>query len=545
MYEDFYSQYLGIENNVKEAASIATSHSVSSNICTELQTIITDLTNLNSFLQSEDNDDAITTFSSSISTNISTIESINSFLSGDYVNVESVYQSLKTNLELLKTLDEQLKTTCDNEPKQSDFKKNQTTTSYNAAGEPVETTVKVNDTKKFNEAHDAWEKAVEALKTDCKSVKKVIDESLVYLESINVCLPTKGASGIKIPPSVLSPIQLKSADLNDIDGQTSFAGTESSLTVPLETAALSTIDYPDSIDSEQASFIDPDLSTSYGNVDSIQSLTCTYYSDVEGPIEVHYAIIPADNPPMLSISTAVGKGGKDAIYRRTPMQQAMDIGATLAVNISLFGGGRNGKRRDGGSGIEWDGEHLFVGSHYDTDTTLYMTKDGQLSYFDNKTVFRGKSKAQVAQILEDNNVAWAAKGFYPIIANGQNVNSSNTDPNIYNGRVNKKTGEFTDSARHPRTFIGQLENGDYIIGVSDGRFRNEQGKKVYGMTLDEVADFATNYAVDASGNKVKVKFLYNADGGGSSAYIEDGEKKNWSDWKGNDRPTNDILYVRT
>ena len=26
---------------------------------------------------------------------------------------------------------------------------------------------------------------------------------------------------------------------------------------------------------------------------------------------------------------------------------------------------------------------------------------------------------------------------------------------------------------------------------------------------------------------------------------EDGEKKNWSDWKGGDRATNDILYVRT
>lgn len=540
MYENFYEEYLSIENNVKEAASIAASHSVSSNICNDLQTIIDDLANLNTILQSEENDDVIVTFSSSISTNISTIESVNNFLSEDYVNVENVYQLLKTYLELLKELDEKLKDVCDNEPKQSDYKKEKKETSYNAAGEKIEKTVMVNDTEKFNEAHETWENNIEDIKDDCREVKKIIDENLNYLKSINSCLPTDGASGIKISLSPLSTISLKTDGLSVINEETSFADTESSSTIPLETDALSTIDYPNSTDSEQT--VDAVSSPTFGNVSGIQSLTYTYYSE-EGPIEVHYAIIPADNPPMLSISTSVGKNGKDAIYQRTPMQQAKDVGATLAVNISLFGKGRTGNRRDGGSGIEWDGEHLFVGSHYDTDTTLYMTNDGQMSYFDNKTVFRGKNKAQVAQILEENNVAWAAKGFYPIIVDGENVNQLNTDPNICTKRLNKKTGEFTtDTARHPRTFVGQLENGDYIIGVSDGRFFNEQGIKVKGMTLDEVADFATNYAVDADGNKVKVKFLYNADGGGSSAYVEDGEKKNYS---GEDRATNDILFVRT
>ncbi len=540
MYENFYEEYLSIETNVKEAASIAASHSVSSNICNDLQTIIDDLINLNTILQSEENDDVVVTFSNGISTGISTIESINDFLIGDYVNVESVYQSLKTDLESLKELDSQLKDTCDNEPKQSDYKKAKTETSYNLAGEEVKKTIMVNDTEKFNEAHDAWENDVEAIKTDCGEVKKIIDANLDYLNSINECLPTNGVSGINVPASSLSNIPLNTDALNDINKQTHYEDTESSPTIPFESDDISSeISYPDSTDSEQT--VDAVSSPTIGNVDRIQSLTCTYYSE-EGPIMVHYAIIPADNPPLLSISTSVGKKGKDAIYQKTPMQQANDVGATLAVNISLFGKGRNGKVRDGGSGIEWDGEHLFVGGHYDTDTTIYMTKDGQISYFDNKTVFRGKTKNQVAQILEENDVVWAAKGFYPIIEDGKNVNQNyKQDPNIYNGRVNKKTGEFTDTARHPRTFIGQLENGDYFIGVSDGRFYNERHIKVKGMSLDEVADFATNYAVDADGNKLKVRFLYNADGGGSSAFVEDGEKKNLS---GEDRATNDILYVR-
>ena len=43
MYENFYEPYVSIENNVKEAANNAASHSVSSNICTELETIVNDL----------------------------------------------------------------------------------------------------------------------------------------------------------------------------------------------------------------------------------------------------------------------------------------------------------------------------------------------------------------------------------------------------------------------------------------------------------------------------------------------------------------------
>ena len=193
MYENFYEPYVSIENNVKEAANNAASHSVSSNICTELETIVNDLRNLKFFLDSEETDETVKSFSSGVSTNLSTIESVYDFLVSDYVNVEQVYQLLKTDLDLLKELDSKLKTACDSEPKQSDY----------------------DDVAKYNEAHDLWKNNVETIKNDCINVKSRIDEYLDYLKSINCCVPTNGASGIQV--SSLSIVPIESTDLSDFN----------------------------------------------------------------------------------------------------------------------------------------------------------------------------------------------------------------------------------------------------------------------------------------------------------------------------------------
>ena len=125
--------------------------------------------------------------------------------------------------------------------------------------------------------------------------------------------------------------------------------------------------------------------------------------------------------------------------------------------------------------------------------------------------------------LQNMDVKWAAKAFLPIIDDYKYVDN-NTDPNIGGSSV------------HPRTFVGQLDNGNCIIGVCSGRVKNKE----HGMTLKEVGDFVQNHATDSNGNKIKVRFLMNGDGGGSAAFVADGEKKNVS---GEDRPVADIIYV--
>ena len=60
------------------------------------------------------------------------------------------------------------------------------------------------------------------------------------------------------------------------------------------------------------------------------------------------------------------------------------------------------------------------------------------------------------------------------------------------------------------------------------------------MTLKEVGDFIQNHATDNSGKKLNVRFLMNGDGGGSSAFVANGERKNVTN---ENRPTTDIIYV--
>ena len=491
MYENYYEEYQGIETNATEAADLATSHPVSTNICSDLTQIIDSLNKIKTYLSSEESDETVVSFSSSISSNLATIEAINSFLTSDYVNAEKAYQLLKINLDILKGLDEKLKSVCENEPKQEDYKKEKTETSYNDLGEKIETTVKVNDVEKFNTAHEAWLTDVENIKTDCISVKNKIDECLNYLKSINSCIAADGASGIQAP----------------------------TLRLPkLNTDKLTALDN-----------IDNALASKFGaGAQEIECLEFTYQT-AAGPTTIYYSIIPAGTPLQLAIAT----DSRGNLSKKFPGKYASEIGAKIAVNIGTFGDGRNGNIRDGGSGICYDGKNLFVGSHYNCDTTLYMNKDGRLGYIDN-TMFNDKRfsglsrKERAAIFIEENDVVWATKGFLPVIDEYTYVNK-NTDKNI-----------GSDYKRHPRSFAGQLENGDTIIGSCSGRNTNKNGQYENGMTVKELGDFFQHFATDKDGNKINVRFLWNGDGGGSSAYCIDGKKQNVS---GEDRATIDMLYV--
>ena len=468
-YVNFYEEYQSIEVNVNEAASIASTHSVSNNICSNLGDAITNINELNNFLSSENYDFIVISFANNLSTQLSTLQSIQDFLSSDYVSAEQVYKDLKSNLDLLKQSDENLKILCDDKPHQSQYK--------TSTGE--------DDVEKYKKKLREWQTKVLSLKGDCQNLKGKIDEYLFYLDSINICIPTEGKSNIKAP---------------------------SSNKVPLKFEGLS--NFYDIIK-------DDDIDAVSSSSENIKYHSYVYQTS-KGPTTVYYSIIPAALQPNLAIAT----DSKGNMTKKLPWKLADEVGAKYAINFSLFGGGRNERGiRDGGSGISYDGEHLFIGNHYNCDTTLYMDENGNFGYIDNTSF---KSKDDVAQTLKNKNVKWAAKGFYPIIDNYKYVNN-NTDNNI-----------GSDSIRHPRTFIGQLENGDYIMGVCSGRNENDEGKYENGMTLKEVGDFVQNYATDDNGNKIRVRFLMNGDGGGSSAFVADGEKKNVS---GEDRATTDIIYV--
>ena len=80
---------------------------------------------------------------------------------------------------------------------------------------------------------------------------------------------------------------------------------------------------------------------------------------------------------------------------------------------------------------------------------------------------------------------------------------------VENGKyiANKHPDDNNVKYRHPRTIIGQKENGDVVLAVVDGRQNN---KNMYGLSAVEMSTFmAAHGCVDA----------WNLDGGGSSTMI--------------------------
>lgn len=83
-------------------------------------------------------------------------------------------------------------------------------------------------------------------------------------------------------------------------------------------------------------------------------------------------------------------------------------------------------------------------------------------------------------------------------------------------------------ASNPRTAIGILEEGHYVLVVSDGRSRESEGLSLY-----ELAEFLQGLGVQTA---------YNLDGGGSSTMVYQGELVNQPSG-GKERAVTDIIYI--
>ena len=94
------------------------------------------------------------------------------------------------------------------------------------------------------------------------------------------------------------------------------------------------------------------------------------------------------------------------------------------------------------------------------------------------------------------------------------------------------TDEEVDRAKasNPRTAVGILEEGHYVLVVSDGRSEESEGLSLY-----ELAAFMQSLGVQTA---------YNLDGGGSSTMVFQGSVVNTPSGRGNsERSVTDILYL--
>ena len=211
---------------------------------------------------------------------------------------------------------------------------------------------------------------------------------------------------------------------------------------------------------------------------------------------VWYAIIPKDQMPKLGIAN----DNYDYLSSEAPTSMAQRNNAKLAINFGLTGNP---------AGMIYANGKLVNDTGNPCDETLYMDQNGRLDSV--------RNDQYSTQDIIDMNPVWASKGFYTIARDGQYVDENTIDPSL-------------SVDRHPRTFIGQEYSGNYVVGVCDGRGANEAG-----LTLREVYDFVNTEVTD------DLRFLFNGDGGGSSAFIYDGKKLN-SNTDGSERERPDLIY---
>ena len=242
---------------------------------------------------------------------------------------------------------------------------------------------------------------------------------------------------------------------------------------------------------EDSSEVSAVVSDSVGSID--------YNVERYADSTVWYTIIPKGNMPKL----AVANDNYDYPSSELPSEIAKRKNAKIAINFGLS----QGPAGSDPSGIIYADGKMF-GQDNRCDQTLYMDRDGNLNCFSNEN--------GAAQEIEALDPVWASKGFYAIAKDGEYVDENMIDTNL-------------SIDKHPRTFIGQDYDGNYIIGVCGGRSENEAG-----MTLREVYDFVKE-------KDPNLRFLFNGDGGGSSAFIYDGEKLN-PNTDGSERPRPDLIY---
>lgn len=103
---------------------------------------------------------------------------------------------------------------------------------------------------------------------------------------------------------------------------------------------------------------------------------------------------------------------------------------------------------------------------------------------------------------------------------------------VENGEITVSAQDEVDRAKasNPRTAIGILKEGHYVLVVSDGRSEESEGLSLY-----ELASFLQQLGVQTA---------YNLDGGGSSTLVFRGEVVNVpSSRGGTERAVTDIIYL--
>lgn len=218
---------------------------------------------------------------------------------------------------------------------------------------------------------------------------------------------------------------------------------------------------------------------------------------------VYIVDIQTSDPSLLKTALAQNAFGRN--IKETTSQMAEDHQAILAINGDYYG------FRD-------DGAVLRNGILYRSTTRQGNITDALL--IDNAGNFSIVDETEVDIASMDTNNISQILSFGPtLVLDGQSVISAGDEVDTR-----------SNSLLNPRTAIGMVNPGHYIIIVADGRNAESAG-----LSLEQLADLFVEQGVQVA---------YNLNGGGSSSLIFNGQLINQpsSQGRNTEREVSDIVY---
>lgn len=187
----------------------------------------------------------------------------------------------------------------------------------------------------------------------------------------------------------------------------------------------------------------------------------------------------------------------------TTSVQAANAGAILAINGDYYGAQERGYVLRNGV--------LYRASAQSGTDALVIGADGNF-----RIITEGETSADT--LVREG--AWQVLTFGPALINGGQVTVSSSD----------EVGRAMTS--NPRTAIGQISEGHYLLVVSDGRTKESAG-----LSLRQLAELLQSLGAQVA---------YNLDGGGSSTMVFQGRVVNSPTTNGRsirERSVSDIVYI--
>lgn len=187
----------------------------------------------------------------------------------------------------------------------------------------------------------------------------------------------------------------------------------------------------------------------------------------------------------------------------TTSVQAANAGAILAINGDYYGAQERGYVLRNGV--------LYRASAQSGTDALVIGADGNF-----RIITEGETSADT--LVREG--AWQVLTFGPALISGGQVTVSSSD----------EVGRAMTS--NPRTAIGQISEGHYLLVVSDGRTKESAG-----LSLRQLAELMQSLGA---------QIAYNLDGGGSSTMVFQGRVVNNPTTNGRsirERSVSDIVYI--